>query len=92
MTFWSSGPALFAVVISAGYTLMCFGVPMVMTRLKHAHDARWISETRQVNTAIVNTFTGPIKRWEALLQMVLIPFAVAIAFVTFCVIWTIQTT
>ncbi len=91
VTFWSSGAALFAVVISAGYTLMYFAVPIIMTNLKHVHDTRWTSDVRQVDAAIVDTYTGPIKRWEALLQMVLIPFAVATTFVVFCVIWTIQT-
>ena len=91
MTFWSSGAALFAVLISAGYTMMYFGVPLWMAWVRRSHDERWVTRTDRATTAMVDTYTGPLKRWEAVLQMVLIPIAVSVTFIAFCVIWVIQT-
>ena len=88
--FWSDGSAFFAVMVSVGYAMMYFGVPILMGQTRRTHDGRWTAQDHRSNAQFVDTFTGPLKRWEALLQMVLIPIAVSITFIAFCIIWVVQ--
>lgn len=85
-TFWGSGEALFAIAISVFYGAMYFGVPMIMTRTRMSHDLRWRSDQSARSSDIVYVSTGPISRFSALVQMVIVPLAVAVLFASFSIV------
>ncbi|MCL4765695.1 MAG: hypothetical protein KJZ80_05650 [Hyphomicrobiaceae bacterium] len=87
MTFLASGEALFAIAICVVYTAMFFGVPLTMTRIRAGRDERWRGDTPHRRHQAVATFTGAIRRHEAVMQMVIVPVGVAFAFAAFSVIW-----
>ncbi len=87
VTFLTSGEALFAVVISGVYTVIFFGIPVLMSRIRTGHDTRWRQETPHRKHHLVATFTGIMGRREAVLQMVIVPIGVAFAFAAFSMIW-----
>lgn len=91
LTFRGSGEALFAAVISIGFAVVYFTVPILMVRVRARHDARWRRPGRHDATDRIQTFTGDLKRWEAVLQVVIVPAAVAFGFVAFGLIWTFAT-
>lgn len=86
-TFFTSGEALFAVVISIAYTAVFFGVPALMARLRSRHDNRWKPRPPHTRDRVVSIYTGTMKRHEAVLQMVVVPVGVAFAFAGFGLIW-----
>ena len=86
-TFLASGEALFAVIISGFYTVMFFGIPAVMSRIRYGHDTRWQRAHRRVDQ--VSILTGIMGRREAVLQMVMVPIGVAFAFAAFSTIWVL---
>jgi hypothetical protein len=67
--------------------VMFFGVPVVMARIRNKRDARWFASSPEAHGDRVFIFGGSIGRGEALLQMVIVPLAVAFAFAAFAVIW-----
>lgn len=71
-----SGAALFAIVISAGYGAVYFGVPLLMARSHLPGTSAPPSRTANRRPQEVSVFTGLIGRREALLQMVIVPLAV----------------
>ena len=89
VTFMGSGEALFAVIISIGFAVMFFTMPLLMMRVRARHDARWQPADRYRQSDQVDTYTGPMERTSAVTHMVIVPIAVAIAFVSFSVIWTV---
>jgi hypothetical protein len=86
-TFWQSGDTLLSIAICVVYTVMFFGVPIVMARIRNRYDARWALDYREATADRVEVFGGSIGRQEALLQMVIVPVAVVLAFAAFAVIW-----
>lgn len=90
-TLMASREALFAIVISTGYALIYFLVPTLMTRMRAGHDPRWrVMTADEARQDVVSTFTGRIRRPEALLQMVIVPLAVAFAFAGLSLIWVLN--
>lgn len=89
ITFFGSGEALFGVIISVGFAVMYFTVPLVMRRVRGARDQRWQSDAARRAGAIVDLWTGPIRRWEAIVQIVSVPAAVLFGFAAFGLIWTL---
>lgn len=86
-TFWQGGYALLSIFICSVYMVMFFGVPVVMARIRNRHDTRWYAANPEAHGDRVSIFGGSIGRTEALLQMVIVPLAVAFAFAAFAVIW-----
>ena len=89
-TFFGSGEALFPVVISIGFALMYFGVPLLMHRVRASRDQRWQRDTAQRTSAMVDLWTGPIRRWEGVAQIVIVPIAVLFGFASFALIWILN--
>ncbi len=86
-TFWQSGETMIAVAICLAYMVMFFGVPVLMTRIRHHDDSRWSRSPSASFSEKVSIFSGSIGRTDALLQMVIVPLAVTIAFGVFAAIW-----
>jgi hypothetical protein len=86
-TFWHSGETLLSLAICVAYAAMFFGVPVVMARIRNTRDVRWSPRHPESRSHRVTVFSGSIERSEALLQMVIVPLAVAFAFAAFAVIW-----
>lgn len=86
-TFMASGAALFAIAICAVYGVMYFGVPLLMLRVRSSHDDRWRPATPERTADRVYIFGGAIRRHEAIVQMVLVPLGVVLAFSAFSLIW-----
>jgi hypothetical protein len=89
-TFFGSGEALFPVVISIGFALMYFVVPLLMYRVRAARDPRWQRDTAQRTSAMVDVWTGTIRRWEGVVQIVIVPIAVLFGFASFALIWILN--
>jgi len=89
MTFLASGEALFAVVISAGYVAVFFGLPIILTRIRDRRDDRWTREVPERTQHTVSVFTGTMKRHEALAQMLVVPLGLTFAFASFGLIWVL---
>lgn len=73
ITFWSSANALFMVTISTVYAIMFFGVPYMMTRQIPNPPKPARSFTTFLNSPFA-TIDGTMPGWEALLQVILVPF------------------
>ncbi len=86
-TFFGSGDALFSVVISIGFALAYFLVPLVMRRMRATRDQRWQPDARHKTSPMVDLWTGPIRRWEGVAQIVSVPLAVLFGFAAFAIIW-----
>ena len=89
-TFFASGEALFAVVICVVYTVMFFGIPALMSRIRSGRDTRWKADTPERRNHLVSIHTGVMRRREAVLQMVIVPVGVSFAFVAFGLIWILS--
>jgi len=90
-TFFGSGEALFPVVISIGFALTYFLVPLLMRRVRAARDPRWQRDEAHRSSAMVDLWTGPIRRWEGVVQIVSVPLAVLFGFAAFTVTWNLTT-
>jgi len=90
-TFFGSGEALFPVVISIGFALTYFLVPLLMRRVRAARDPRWQRDEAHRSSAMVDLWTGPIRRWEGVVQIVSVPLAVLFGFAAFAVTWNLTT-
>jgi type IV secretory pathway VirB2 component (pilin) len=88
VTFFGTGEALYAVVISIAFALIYFAIPLLMGRARAARDERWHTDKMHRISAIVDVWTGPIHRWEAIAQIVSVPIAVLFGFTSFAVIWS----
>jgi hypothetical protein len=89
-TFVGSGEALLPVVISMGFAMMYFVVPLLMHRVRAARDQRWQRDTAQRTSATVDLWTGPIHRWEGVAQIIIVPIAVLCGFASFALIWILN--
>ncbi len=75
LTFWFSANALFQVVISTFYATMFFGVPFVLNRIVRAHTPqRRLGEFSDFLRGRFDTIDGPISAFDALMQVILVPF------------------
>lgn len=88
-TFWNSGETLLSLAICFVYRVMFFGVPVAMAKIRNKHDTRWLADGPQRTSDIVDIYSGPIHRGEALVQMVLVPVCVGFAFTGFAIIWVL---
>lgn len=88
-TFFGNGSALFAVMISAGFALIYFVVPIILLRVSAARDPRHRKDIPRIPSTIVGVATGPIKRWEALVQIVSVPIAIFLGFALLALRWSL---
>lgn len=89
LTFTASSEALFVIAISSGFAIMFFALPWLMLRIRASHDDRFLRSGTALTAPMVETFTGAIRRGEALAQMVIVPLAVVVAFSAFALISTL---
>ena len=89
LTFLGSGDAMFAVVISIGFAAMYFSLPVLMRRVRGKHDHRWRVDADHKPSPLVDLWTGPVRRWEAVAQIVSVPLTVLFGFAAFALIWTL---
>lgn len=89
LTFRGKGEALFAVSISGGFALVFFVLPHLVLTVRKRQDRRWQEAAKQRYAPEVSTFTGSIRRREAVIQMVVVPLAVVVAFSSFALIWAL---
>ena len=87
MTFSASGEALLAITICVVYAVMFFGVPYLMINIRKNRDERWRTDGPERISDRISIHGGMIRRHEALLQMVIVPACVAVAFASFAIIW-----
>lgn len=86
VTFFPNGTALFAVVISISFALIYFAIPMLFLRTRAARDRRWLKD-EQARSPIVEVWTGPMRRWEAIVQIVSVPAAILMGFALLAIRW-----
>jgi uncharacterized membrane protein YhaH (DUF805 family) len=89
-TFDSDTESFFHVVIAAGVFLLFFILPFAILRQRRLHDERWHSEREQTKAREVTTWTGHLKRNEALAQIIIIPLAMTALFLCFAFVWMIE--
>jgi hypothetical protein len=77
VTFSGSASALFMVAIGTVYAVMFFGVPFLMSRIGGFSSRSPLSLADFVDGRF-DTIDGPIGGGEALLQVILVPFALGI--------------
>lgn len=77
ITFFVSASALFMIVVGTVYAVMFFGVPWVMSCIAPKSEAGHPSWSEFIQGRL-DTFCGPIEAGEALLQVILVPLALAI--------------
>lgn len=85
VTFASDAQASFMVVISAVYTVMYFGTPIVMTRIggiPFFDGTRWSDYL----DSTIDTYTGPLTGRQIWQQICMIPGALALATTGICLI------
>jgi hypothetical protein len=90
VTFDGDTEALFSVSIVTGVFLISFVLPTTMMWTRRRQDARWHHDAELRSSRDVVTWTGSFQRHEALIQIVIIPLAVAIAFSCFALIWLLE--
>ncbi|MCC7251830.1 hypothetical protein, partial [Hyphomicrobium sp.] len=88
LTFIGSGAALFAVVISAFFAVVFFAIPALFLRIRAARDTRWRRDADAATSPIVETWTGSMRRWEAVVQIVSIPLAILVGFALLAIRWS----
>jgi hypothetical protein len=85
LTFDGDTESLFSVSVVTGVFLIFFILPFAIQR-----DARWHRDAEETTSQDVITWTGSLARNEALIQIVIIPLAMAITFACFALIWTVE--
>jgi hypothetical protein len=75
-TFWSSGNALFMVALASVYAVIFFALPAIMARF-HPERPREHPNVREFLAGKFDTLYGPVSGTDAVLQVVLVPVALA---------------
>jgi len=88
-TFMSSGDALFAVAISIVFALVFFAIPVLFLKIRAARDRRWCRDARAATSPVVEIWTGSMRRWEAIVQIVSIPLAILTGFALLAIRWSL---
>ncbi len=87
VTFFSSGSAFFAVGISIVFAVVYFAIPVVFFRIRAARDQRWLKD-EHATSPVVEVWTGSMRRWEALVQIVAVPLAILMGFTLLAIRWS----
>lgn len=89
VTFMSSGDALFAVVISIIFAVVFFAIPVLFLKIRAARDPRWRRDADAAASPAVEIWTGSMRRWEAIVQIVSIPLAILMGFALLSIRWSL---
>jgi hypothetical protein len=89
-TFSGHTEAFFNVIIVGGVFLVFFGIPYIMLRMRRLRDRRWHSDLEHSTAPSVTTWTGMLKRNDAIAQIIVVPLAVVVLFTSFALIWVLQ--
>jgi len=89
VTFFSTGTAFFAVIVSIAFAVVFFAIPLTFFRLRASTDKRWRRDDEHSKSEFVETRTGPMRRWEAVVQIVTIPVVILLAFTALSVRWAL---
>lgn len=87
-TFSGTGYALFAVVISVFFAVVYYAIPLLFLKIRAARDTRWRRDASAATSPIVETLTGSMRRWEAIVQIVSIPLAILMGFTLLAIRWS----
>ncbi len=87
VTFFSSGAAFFAVGISIVFAVVYFAIPIVFFRIRSTRDKRWLKDDRATGP-VVEVWTGSMRRWEAVVQIVAVPLAILMGFTLLAIRWS----
>ncbi len=85
-TFAESPNAAFMVAISTAFGIMFFGVPLVMSRMDHQPQPWAGPDLPQFLRGQVQTLTGPVNGFDALVQCLVVPVCLTIGAVAISVI------
>lgn len=88
VTFISRKDALFAVVISVFFAVVLFAIPLLFLKIRAARDWRWRKDTDIATGPVVEIWTGSMRRWEAIVQIVSIPLAILMGFTLLAIRWS----
>jgi len=86
-TFFSSGSAFFAVGISIAFAVVYFAIPIVFFRIRATRDRRWFKDGHAAEP-VVEVWTGSMRRWEAVVQIVAVPLAILMGFTLLAIRWS----
>jgi hypothetical protein len=89
LTFGARAEAAFMVAISTVYVIMYVGTPYVMARigeqmLRDRHGGKQAPTLRDFLAGRMDTWTGPLNGWAALIQVTLIPVGLMFATIGIC--------
>lgn len=89
LTFGAQAEAAFNVAISTVYVIMYVGTPYVMARigepmLRARHGGNPAPTLRDFVAGRMDTWTGPLSGWAALIQVTLIPVGLMFATIGIC--------
>ncbi|HEX2841070.1 hypothetical protein [Hyphomicrobium sp.] len=87
-TFFGTGTAFFSVGVSVLFAIVYFAIPMTMMKIRSTHDTRWRKQTSRASIPDVEVWTGSLKRWEAILQIVSVPLAILMGFALLALRWS----
>lgn len=82
-----SGPAIFAIVISIGYTMMYFGTARILANVRPAEHKSDFARGR----APLMTWTGPMDRKAVAAQVLIVPACLALFGTGFAILANILT-
>lgn len=88
VTFFGSGAALFAVMISMVFAVVFFAIPILFLKTRATRDQRWCKD-EQATSPVVDVCTGSMRRWEAIVQIVSIPLAILMGFSLLAIRWAL---
>lgn len=77
ITFGSDRGSAFMVGVSTFFALVFFGVPYLMDRVAQKHGQQTVPTLKEFLAGDFDTWTGRISGWEALIQVALVPVALA---------------
>lgn len=89
VTFFHSGGAFFAVVISIVFATIYFAIPMLLLKIRRTRDQRF-HKSDFAASSVVEVWTGPMRRWEAIVQIISIPLAVLLGFTLLAIRWSMM--
>lgn len=89
LTFGAQAEAAFNVAISTVYVIMFVGTPYVLARigeqmLRDRHGGNPAPSLRDFVAGRMETWTGPLSGWAALIQVTLIPVGLMVATIGIC--------
>ena len=88
VTFFGSEEAFLSVQVSVFLAAVFFTIPVLFFRIRAKSDQRWRKNVDIATSPVVETWTGPLRRWEAVVQIVSIPLAILMGFTLLAIRWS----